>query len=944
MLMVRIANNARSLLIIFLVAVLCSCGAKNNTATDTVEQLPFSDKIISGTLDNGVRYYIKKNDFPSDKVELRLNIRSGSLNETEKERGVAHFVEHMAFNGTKNFQGNDLIKFMDSVGLTFGQHSNAYTSSDNTNYKLSVPADNAQLIEDSFMILRDWADGISFDPEEIEKEKGVITEEWRGRNDVRNRMRLLSREYLLEGSLYVHRDPIGLMEVIAGANKDLLKGYYDKWYTAGNMSVMVVGNIEPEKAKELVEKYFASLENKKSPEPADGSVPLIEGLRIKKATDPEATSFSVTYSLFRKEGKVETYPHLRQNLLELGAMNMLNKRVASKILEKQVELLGFRGGKSETNGLGITRFTITSRPESFDSDIREMLTEIERVKRYGFTQDELQEFVISQKTFLDRAASPNYKHPSEKYVDMIVSYDNYGGHLTEFTQDKLLLDRIFAETTLNDYHVAFNQLLDSNSKLLMLSMPERDADKVSIDEEKFNAILDSVASTELERPDESGFLDKLIDKEPKGGVIVSKVALPKVDGTLITYGNGTRLFVKNNTKEKNRFSLTAKKQGGLSVLSDEEVLYTSLMQDVISASGFAGISRRELQTFMADKRVNVAPSVTATTFDFGGGGDSEDLETFFQLIYKLVTAPDVDPNALAAILKSTETAIRNNEKDKQAVFFRDLSQTMLNDNYRRTHLIESDLEKVTSEKLLSLYKKNFTDINNFIFVISGDVDADKAAELGRIYLGGLPSSGKESKALNREVKLRNKFGRASGYGDVENRSTVLVRFDNDIEKIEQGEYYSIVLRRILNQKLRESVREDMGGVYSVSTALGYTDFPATNFSGRVSFTCDPARQDEIIDEVLRVIKYVTENGVTEKELAIAKNQHSVQLDSAAEQNRYWIGDISNMLIKGEDVLSIEEKKEILNSLTLENVNKYSKEFLKDMRVFVAVYNPEVKVD
>lgn len=941
--MVGIANNARSLLFFIIVtAVLTSCAVKRTSDTESAERLPFSDKILYGTLDNGLRYYIKQNDFPADKVELRLNVRSGSLNETEEERGVAHFVEHMAFNGTTNFEGNDLIKFLDQVGLTFGQHTNAYTSSDNTNYMLSVPAENAQLIEDSFLIMREWADGISFDTEEIEKEKGVITEEWRARNDVRNRLRILSREYLLEGSLYVQRDPIGLMGVVAGANRDLLKGYYDKWYTAGNMSVTVVGNIDPARAEELVKKYFSSLEERETPDPADGTVPLIDGLRIRTATDPEATSASISYNLFEHEGKIETYPHLRQNLLELGAMSMLNKRVESKILEKQIELISFRGGKAATVGLGFTRFNVITRPESFDSDIREMLTEIERAKRYGFNEDELQEFIVSQRTFLDRAASPDYKYPSDQYVNMIISYDTYGGHLTEFTQDKALLDRIFAETSIEDYNRAFNRLLESDSRMVMITIPERDAGKVFLDEAKFEAIAAEVADSEIAPPAESGFIDKIIDKEPEGGVIASRTAYPNLDGELITYGNGARLFIKNNVSDKNRFMLTAKKQGGLSVLNDEEALYSNLMQQALTSSGFDGISRRELQTFMADKRVTVAPSVTNNTFDFGGGGDSEDLEAFFQLLYMSITAPDIDPNAFAAIITATETALRNNEQDKKAVFFRDVPGAMMNGNYRRAYLLESDLPDITPAKLLELYEKHFTDIDNFIFVLSGDVDRDRAVELGRIYLGGLPAGGTEAKSVDRGVRLKDKFGRASGYGDIENKATVLIRFDKDIEQVDGGEYYTVILRRILNQRLRESIREDMGGVYSVSAAIGYSDFPETAFSGRVSFTCDPARKDEIIAEALRVIKDITENGVTEQELAVAKNQQGVQLDSAAEQNWYWVGDISNKLIEDKAVLSAAEKKEIVNSLKLEDLNRHSKEFLEDMRIFIAVYNPEVK--
>ena len=259
--------------------IVSACAVKQkSTQTEAVEMLPFSKLTVTGKLDNGMNYYIIQNKMPVDKIELRLNVRSASLNETEEERGLAHFVEHMAFNGTKNFSGNELVRFLEEAGLSFGHHSNAYTSFGNTNYMLSVPAADKSLLEQSFVILRDWADGVTFDEDEIEKEKGVITEEWRTRNESWYRLSLKARNEMYAGSRYTEREPIGLMEVVAGANKKLLKGYYDRWYTAGNMSVVVAGNIEVEEAKALIEKHFNTVEKRTSPNQADDTRHCVSAL------------------------------------------------------------------------------------------------------------------------------------------------------------------------------------------------------------------------------------------------------------------------------------------------------------------------------------------------------------------------------------------------------------------------------------------------------------------------------------------------------------------------------------------------------------------------------------------------------------------------------------------------------------------------------------------
>jgi zinc protease len=865
------------------------------------------------------------------------------LNETERELGIAHFVEHMAFNGTKNYKSNDLIKFMEAAGLVFGMDSNAYTSYKNTSYLLTVPSDNETLLKDAFGILRDWADGISFDPVEIEKEKGVVIEEWRSRNDAGSRVRRKSSEYIYADSLYPLREPIGLVDIISGADRALVKGYYDKWYAASNAALIVVGNIEPSKAEEMVKSYFASMEKKSYPPKADDSVPLKDGVRFGVISDPELTYTAFSINFFEEEGQISTYKHLKKYLLESGALNMLNKRVGGAILEKRTDLLSFRAGKSNMDSnLSMLRFMVTTKTETIENDLKTAFTEIERARRFGFTEEELKEFIANQKTFLERAASPDYKYQSNKYADALSDYDTDGGYFTEFSQDKELVDRVFSETSLDDYNAAFNALLKSGSILFLVTAPERELGKIALDADKFIKIKDETAAMELEPVVTEAVADKLIENIPQSGEVQSRIAYSNVDGELITYSNGVRLFIKKNTADKGHFALAARKAGGLSSLNDNDSLYMDIVPRAIGASGFDNITRRQLQLLTAGKQVSVSPAVSEYMFEFMGGGDSADIETFFQLLYKYFTAAKVDENAFSSIIKSAENSLANTEKDKLTLFFREAARTMYNKKYRRSYLLSSDLPSITPERLQKLYKLNFADAGNFVFVLSGDLDVDSAAELGRVYLGSLPAPEKKSAAKNRGVALNKPFGIKEGRGDVENKSTVQIRFDKDIKPLKDGEYIISLARRILQQRIRENIREDKSGAYSVSAAIGYNEYPTPVFFGRIFFTCDPDRKDELISEIRAILKNFAENGVTQAELATAKAQQSALYESAKDMNAFWANTLSYALVTDDKLLSVEEYKELVASIPLESVEKAVSAFMKDMRLFIAVYNPEDK--
>ncbi len=931
------------LLSILVLQLFLIAGCKKSSKQVENEIMPFSDKVITGTLDNGLKYYIRYNDFPSDKIEMRLNVRSGSLNETNEERGLAHFVEHMAFNGTKNFKGNDVIKFMEEAGLVFGKDTNAATSYDYTNYQLTVPYDNERLINTGFNILKDWATNITFDEEEIEREKGVIVEEWRMRNDVRYRMGVESRKHILSGSLYPERDAIGLMDVVKGANRELLVGYYNKWYRPDNMAIIVVGNIDPEKAKQKIIETFSDIAPKEKHEAASKNINYEKGIRTAIVKDKEAKGIFATLYIYHKGHQTETYEDFKEDILESGAMNMFGRRMSLDIQEKKIDILALRGMTSILGDNTKTAvFSGSFLSSKFNESLKTMLLEIERVKRYGFTKEELEYFKTTQLSFLEKAAKPDYKFPSEKFADQISSYDTMGGYFTEFHQDKALIERVFNETNITSYNRAFENMLNSDDMLLVVSIPENEEKNVDISVKKLTALMKEVEESKISKVEEKGFTGHLINEEIKAGKVAQRQEDKKLGVTKVVYENGLTLYIKQNKEEVNKFLIQGKKQGGLSILEGKDYLFANTMTQIISRSGFDNISKRNLDTLMAGKNVNVSPSITEYSFDIAGGGFSDDIEYAFQLLYKYYTAPTIDKDYLSAYKNSLKTQLELEANDNKIQFARKATEVMYNDSYRRGYLLQSDIKDINEELLLNIYKNNYLDINNYIFAISGDFDIEKVIELGGKYLGSLKKVDKKAFYKDRNLYLREKYKVYEGYGDIEDKTSLSIIHMTKPNVNSKGRYLAGLSRNILSIRMRESIREKESGAYSIASYIRYMESPKTEVFTKIAFPCEPARKNEVMDKTINVYNEFIKNGITKEELESSKLALKNNYKSALKENKYWVNSLSYNTLMGVSIESLDEINNIYDNLKVEEVNKFIKDNLENSYTFISIFNPEKK--
>ena len=801
---------------------------------------------------------------------------------------------------------------MEEAGLVFGKDTNASTSTEYTNYQLTVPYDNNRLINTAFLILKDWAVNITFDKEEIEKEKGVIIEEWRARNDARYRLSVESRKHTLAGSLYPERDPIGVMDIVKSANKELLEGYYKKWYRPDNMAVIVVGNIDIERAEKLIMDNFADIPVSQVYEPASKNINYPKGIRTAVVSDKEAKGIFATLYIYHKGKETTTYSEFKEDVLEMGALNMFARRMMLDIQEKKLNLLALRGNVNISgDNTKIVTISGSFLPNTFNASLKSMLQEIERVKRYGFTKDELNYFKTTQMAFLDKASKEDYNFPSSKYADQLSDFDTKGGYFTEFHQYEKLFEKVFNETNITSFNRAFQNMVSSNDMLLLVSAPENQLSDINISSDIFNKMNAEIDNKAL-------------------GV------------TEVVYENGVKLYIKQNKEEHNKFELSGKKLGGLSILSDDEYIYADTMTKVISKSGFENISKRNLDELMAGKNISISPAVSEYTFDFTGGGFSDDIESGFQLLYKYFTAPVIDKNFLSAYINSMAAKIELDKNDAKIQFGRKATEKMYNKNYRRNYLIEDDLKEINADKLLSIYKNNYLDINNYIFAISGDVDVEQVIKLGAKYLGSLKKIDKKSYFKDRNVYLESTYAEYEANGDSEPRTTLnIIKMAKPKANV-QGRFIAGLTRNILSIRMRETIREKESGAYSVSTFIRYMEAPKTEVFTKIAFPCEPSRKDEVRAKTLNVYDNFITKGITNEELQASKLVLKNNYSTAFKENKYWINTLTYNNLMGLKVYSLEEINNIYDKLTVEEVNKFIHDNLLGADTFISILNPEQK--
>ena len=919
-------------------------GWSQNNA-DLNNPVPIDPEVKIGKLDNGIVYYIKKNAKPEDRVELRLAVNAGSILEDDDQQGLAHFCEHMCFNGTKNFPKQELVNTIEKMGIRFGADLNAYTGFDETVYMLKVPTDQPELIDKGFQIIEDWAHNVSLDNAEIDKERGVILEERRLGLGAEDRMRKKSFPVIFKGSKYAERVPIGTKEVLENFKYETLKNFYKDWYRPNLMSVVVVGDMDPAVMEQKVKDHFSKLTNPANEKKReifdlpDNNEPLIS-----IETDPEATSNMMFFFYKHPKQEIKTIGDYKNKFMQELFTGMINTRLEE--IGQKPEAPFIMAGTNYGEFLARTKDSYLAyaamKENQIDKGFHVILSENERVKRFGFTPGEFERQKAKMLTQYEKNAKEFDKTESGnlamEYVYNYLSNNPIPGAKMEFEFASRFLPEIKIEE-IND--LAKKWITDKNM-VIMVNAPKKEGITVPTAAELLD-IIKKVNTEELKAYEDNVSSEPILANIPTGTAITNTTKNDELGITEISFENGVRVVLKPTDFKNNEIKISGFNYGGTSLASNDDFLSAMFAANIIEESGIAKFNKTDLEKKLAGTDLSISPSISELKEGFSGKCSPKDLETTLQLMYLYFTEPRKDPEAFEAFMSKMKSQLMFMANNPQVAFYKGLVETVSQNDPRAIVLpTPEQLEKITIDKCYDFFSNSYSDANGFTFFFVGNFDEAEITPMLQKYLGGLPSKG--GKAMWKDVNPKFPEGVVEKVVNkgIEEKGFVGLVWNCPFEWSSENVLREAILSRILDIKLRESVREDEGGTYGLQVRGQVEKYPKSEFSLTIIFGCDPKRQDKLVSVIFKEMEKIIKNGPTEEDLNKVKETIIRQRETDLKKNDWWVRKLEDMYYLDETKLSLKDFNDKVKAVKIEDLKADAGKYF-NMKNYVKVYlKPEKK--
>ncbi len=917
--------------------------APASTAPPT-QKIPVDPQITTGRFQNGLRYYIRANKRPENRAELRLAVKAGSILEDDDQLGLAHLTEHMAFNGTKNFPKQDIVAFMQSAGMRLGPHVNAYTSFDETVYMLHVPTDKPELMKKAFQILEDWAHTVTFDPVEIDKERGVVIEEWRGGRGAAARMRDQQFPLLFKDSRYAERLPIGKKETLESFKHERLKKFYADWYRPDLMALVAVGDFDAAAIEGLVKQHFAPLAAPAVPRLRPGyKVPDHAGTLVSVVTDKEATMSDVT--VFNKLPRRDqtTVGAYRQKMVERLASGMLNARLAELTQKADPPFVFANAGRGLFVGaMDVASLAAVVKEGAHERGLTTLLTETERVSRFGFTATELErqkravlrnyELLLVEKNTRDSSIL------AAEYLRNFTQEETIPGIAYEFA----LHQRFLPEITLIEVNGVAKDWLGAGNRVVLATGPDKPG-VATPDEAKLAATMKAAAATK----DLTAYVDTtgtapLLESIPAPGKIAKTATKDAYGITEWDLANGVKVVLKPTTFKEDEVVFRAISWGGHSLASDADYIAASTASALVGAGGVGKYSQVELGKMLSGKVASVFPTISELDEGLSGGGSRKDLETLFQLIYLRFTQPRADAAVFEA-MKAQRKAMLANQKASPEFAFMEMMQGALSQNHvRRRPMTPELVDQMNLERSLAFYKDRFADASDFTFVFVGSFDLDTMKPLVERYLGALPSSGRRETWKDVGVAPPAGIVEKSVSKGIEPKSRASVVFTGPFVYDQTQRVAIRALGLVMQTRLRDILREELGGTYSVGVSPSYSKFPVSRYTLSIDFGCSPDRTEALVKTVFEDIETLKAAGPTDKQVSDVREQLIREFETSSKQNAYLVAQIYLRYQYNDDVGGLFAMAENYKKLTAESIRDAARAYLNTKNYVKGTLFPESK--
>ena len=919
-----------------LVAALLFVAGASTTMAQQMPAIPTDPDVKIGKLDNGLTYYIRHNAWPEQRAEFYIAQRVGSIQENDDQRGLAHFLEHMCFNGTENFKGNDIVKWCETIGVKFGRDLNAYTSIDQTVYNISnVPTTREGIVDSCLLILHDWADGLLLEAEEIDKERGVIHEEWRMRTSAQ--MRMLERDLprLYPNSKYGYRMPIGLMEIIDNFKPEVLRAYYEKWYRPDNQAIIVVGDVDVDKVEQKIKNLFGSIKMPANPAAVVAeNVPDNKEAIIVVDKDKEM-QYSIVELMFKSDPIPdeikENMQYLVINYMKNACLGMLNDRLAElaqkadcPFLQGSVDYGQYLLSKTKD------AFEVSVLPKEGQTEaaLKAAFIEARRAAQFGFTATEYQRYKSNFISQLEKQYSNKEKRYNSQFVNTYVQ--NYLAKepipsLDDYYQVMKQLAPALPLEAVNELMKGFFE--DKDSNMVVLNFNQEKEGAVYPTEASLKKAIDEARATQIEAYVDNVKNEPLITTMPKAGKIQKEVAGKKFDYKELTLSNGAKVILKQTDLKKDQVILSGEGFGGSSLYGEADFANIKMFDDVIEASGLGNFSHTELEKALAGKIASASLSLSSDRAHISGSSTPADVETMLQLVYLYFTNINKDQESYDNMMKTTELMLKNKLLQPESVFSDSLSLTLTCHDKRQAPLATEDLKNVSYDRILQMAKEQTSNAAAFTFTIIGNYDEATIRPLIEKYLGALPSQKKIVKGKDVEKLFKgeviNDFTRKM---ETPKAIAVMTWMNDKMDYSLLNVIRTSMVGQILTMIYTEKIREEASAAYSVAAQSGIS---RDDFRTLTQLLVYCPMKPEKGDIATKIMKEEVENlakSVDAEKLNKVKEYMLKDIDDQAKTNNYWLRQINRLRLFGVDTHT--DYKATVQAQTPESIAAFMQEFLK----------------
>ncbi|MDD4148705.1 MAG: insulinase family protein [Bacteroidales bacterium] len=905
-----------------LLAILLSVGSVFAQGLELTDKLPNDPNVIIGTLDNGMKYYIRSNATPEKRAEFTLVVHAGSILEDEDQLGLAHFNEHMAFNGSKNFPKHELVNYLESLGMKFGPEVNAYTSFDETVYGIKVPTDSSEYVDKGLLVLYDWASQLSMETEEIDAERGVIHEEWRMGQGAMDRMQRKFFGVLFHNSLYAERLPIGSMDVVDNCDPDVLRRFYNDWYRPDLMAVVVVGDFDGKEMEQKVINQFSQIPKHKNPrERFLADIPDHEETLVCVATDPESPVSMIEIFYKHPTKATVTVADYREDMIAMLLSSMISNRLAELTLQENppfaqgfAAYTDFIGPKAVFLSIGIVQ------NNDIQKTMEALVEENQRMNQHGFTSTELEREKANLLKSIEKMYNERDKQKSENYVEeykanFLPPHSAYPG----IEYEHQLFNKYIPEITIEEVNEFASKLIIDKNTVVVVMAPEKEGVKIPSEKE----VLEMYK--QANKKEVTAYVDKvsdkpLISKMPAKGKVAKTAKNKELDYETWTLKNGVKVVIKTTDFKDDEILFEAKSKGGYSLYEAKDDINAQYAASIANESGLGDFDKAELTKYMSGKNAHLRSYIRETSEGLSGSSSVDDFETLLQMIHVSFTNPKLTQSATTSLINKEKGMMENSMLDPQSAWQDTLQWTMSACHPRRQPTTPDMLDEIDYNRVRYIYKQRFGNPSDFTFYFVGNIDKKAAKKLVEQYLGSLPIVNRPENFKDLGIRPPKGVIEKTVYKGKDPKCVEIIAFHGNMDYTYNNRLELDAVCKMLSTRLLEEIREKESGVYSIGAYPSSTNIPYENYNVSIFFSCDPEREKELVGKTFDIINEIKAEGITEKDIQKVIEKEKREFETSVRENSYW----KNLVMEVESgTMTVEDY-----NTYLENVNNISVQSMK----------------